>query len=109
MRKGATSPIGSAIRTACAAIAVSAILPTLTVAQDCVPMSDPALRAATEAQRAGHPKDATKILWDARQATEQSAPDSPKMALYLRRTAGMNGTDAIADLRRAMEIGRAHV
>ena len=80
------------------------ISPAFVAAQDCVPLADPALRAATEAQRAGHQKDAAKILWDARQATEQSAPDSPKMALYLRRTAGTSGTDAIADLRRAMDI-----
>jgi tetratricopeptide (TPR) repeat protein len=104
MRKTATSPVGSALRTACAAIAVSAILPAIAAAQDCVPTSDPALRAATEAQRAGHIEEARKIVWDARQATEQSAPDSPKMALYLRRTAGMNGTDAITDLQRAMDI-----
>src|SRR5689334_54943 len=78
--------------------------PAFAVAQDCVPLADPAIRAATEAQRAGHPKDAAKILWDARQATEQSAPDSPKMALYLRKTAGENGANAEADLRRAIDI-----
>jgi tetratricopeptide (TPR) repeat protein len=72
--------------------------------QDCAPMRDRALTAAAQALRDGHQADADKILWEARQATEQSAPDSPKMALYLRRTAGMKGSNALADLQRAMDI-----
>lgn len=67
-------------------------------------MRDAALAASMQAQRAGHFDEAKKIVWDARLATEQSAPDSPQMALYLRRTAGENGTNAETDLRRAMDI-----
>lgn len=104
MRKGAASPVGSALRAQCIAILLFALWPSFAAAQDCVPVRDAALIAATQAQRAGQKDEAAKIVWDAREATEQSAPDSPKMALYLRRTAGMNGSNAQADLQRAMDI-----
>jgi len=70
----------------------------------CGPVRDPRLRAMADARRAGHTDEVNRILREARQNTEQSAPDSPLMALYLRRTAGTNGSDPEADLRRALEI-----
>ncbi len=104
MRRGSILWVRIPLGVPCVAILILAMWPAVAVAQDCAPLRDPVLAAATQAQRAGHPDQASKIVWDGRQATEQSVPDSPKMALYLRRTAGMNGSDAVADLQRAMEI-----
>jgi tetratricopeptide (TPR) repeat protein len=86
------------------AVLLVTALPLTAAAQSCVPPRDPVLIAATQALREGRKADADKIIWDAVQATEQSAPDSPKMALYLRRSAGMHGTDPVAALQRAREI-----
>ncbi len=103
-RSDCSSQLGGAALLSCVAVLLVTALPLTAAAQSCVPTRDPVLIAATQAQRAGHIDEARKIVWDGRQAIEQSAPDSPKLALYLRRTAGMNGADAVADLQRAMEI-----
>jgi tetratricopeptide (TPR) repeat protein len=83
-----------------------AALPLTANAQSCGPPRDSVIIAAARARKEGRKDEAIKILWNARQATEQSAPDTPKMALYLRNTAGMNGTDAIAALQRATDIDK---
>jgi tetratricopeptide (TPR) repeat protein len=83
-----------------------AAVPLTASAQSCGPPTDPVVIAAARARKEGRPTEAERMLWDARQATEQSAPDDPKMALYLRNTAGMHGTDAVAALQRAMDIDR---
>jgi tetratricopeptide (TPR) repeat protein len=88
------------------AILVCAALPLTVDAQSCGPPRDPVLIAAARARKEGRQDEAIKILRDARQATEQSEPDSPKMALYLRNTAGMNDTDAVAALQRATDIDK---
>jgi tetratricopeptide (TPR) repeat protein len=90
----------------CVAILLVAASPPTAEAQSCGPPRDPVIIAAARARKEGRRDEAVKILWDARQATEQSAPDSPKMALYLRNTAGMNGTDAVAALQHATDIDK---
>jgi len=97
---------GGAALLPCVATLIFAALPLTANGQSCGPPSDPQIIAAARARKEGRQDEAIKILWDARQATEQSAPDSPKMALYLRNTAGMNGTDAVAALQRATDIDK---
>jgi tetratricopeptide (TPR) repeat protein len=90
----------------CVAILFFAAMSLSANAQSCGPPIDPVIIAAARARKEGRKDEASKILWDARKATEQSAPDSPKMALYLRNTAGLNGTDAVAALQRATDIDK---
>ncbi|PYU28043.1 MAG: hypothetical protein DMG32_03890, partial [Acidobacteria bacterium] len=90
----------------CVAILFFAAMSLSANAQSCGPPIDPVIIAAARARKEGRKDEAIKILWDARKATEQSAPDSPKMALYLRNTAGLNGTDAVAALQRATDIDK---
>src|SRR6266699_1518232 len=79
-RSDCSSQLGGASLLSCVAVLLVTALPLTAAAQSCVPTRDPVLIAATQAQRAGHIDEARKIVWDGRQAIEQSAPDSPKLA-----------------------------
>lgn len=58
-------------------ISYSQAPPSKATDPSCGPVRDSRLRAAADARRAGHMDDYKRILWDARQATEQSVPESP--------------------------------
>jgi tetratricopeptide (TPR) repeat protein len=69
------------------------------------PAPDPVITAEVQALQEGRKADADKILSDAILATEQSAPNSPQLALYLRSLATLRrDSDSVGTIQRAMEI-----
>jgi tetratricopeptide (TPR) repeat protein len=93
-----------------------ALLPLLVLVSSCVclaqdnrPAPDVPIRTSMQAMRDGRFSDAEKILTDAVQELEKSDPQSPRLANYLERLAGLasrrgNREDANALMERAQEI-----
>jgi tetratricopeptide (TPR) repeat protein len=81
------------------------------LAQDNRPAPDPIQRAFIQDMRAGRFADAEKLLTDAIHELEQSDPQNPRLAYYLKSLSGImdrqgHRTDAIALIKRAYEIDR---
>src|ERR1700676_5156538 len=93
-------------------------VPLLAVASSCVclaqdnrPAPDPTQRAVTQAMRDGRFADAEKLLTDAIHELEQSDPQNPQLARYLKLLSGIidrqgRREDAIALIKRAYDIDR---
>jgi len=98
----------SLLRVQCVAILLFAALPAIAAAQTRPPIHDPVITAETQALKDGRRADADKILLDAIHAAEQTAPDSPQLAEYLKRLSSLHGiqpgSDGLALFQRAMEI-----
>jgi tetratricopeptide (TPR) repeat protein len=80
-------------------------------AQNGRPTVDPTQRAITEARNAGRFMDAEKLLTDAIHELEQSDPQSPHLAQFLKELAGLlqrrgRDAEALAAMNRAYEIDR---
>jgi tetratricopeptide (TPR) repeat protein len=81
------------------------------LAQNNPPARDPVQLEAAQAMREGRLTDAEKLLTDAIRELEQSDPQNPKLATYLKRLAGVVGSrgrraEALALMQRAYEIDR---
>ena len=81
------------------------------LAQNNSPARDPVLIAVTQAMREGRVADAEQLLTDAVRQLEQSDPQSPRLATYLKRLASFvwergRRADALALMQRAYEIDR---
>ena len=80
-------------------------------AQDNRPAPDPIQRAFIQAMRAGRFTDAEKLLTDAIHELEQTDPQNPRLALYLKDLSGVmdrqgSRADAVALIKRAYDIDR---
>jgi len=87
------------------------IIPCVAQAQSTRPAADPVTVAETKAMRERRYADAEKILVDAIQAAEQTEPESPRLAGYLKRLAQLllmkdQFTEAVTLWQRALEIDR---
>src|ERR1700674_709097 len=87
------------------------LIPCAAPAQNTRVAPDPVTVAETKALRENRYADAERILVDAIQAAEQSEPDSPRLAGYLKRLAQLlhmkdQHTAASALMQRALEIDR---
>jgi len=110
LRGRAVTLLKAATVTSVTAIWLVAALPPIASGQTLPPVRDPVIAAVTQAMREGRKADAEKILTDAIHSTEQSAPESPQLAVYLKRLAGLHGTqpgsDGKALFDRAVEIDK---
>lgn len=87
------------------------VLPCICLAQDNPAAPDATQRAVTQAVRAGRFADAEKLLTDAIHELDQSDPQSPRLARYLKSLSQIvnrqgRRADAIALIQRAYDIDR---